>query len=562
MVVPLKEALQTALRSVGELDVNVRIPLGDGDGSTATILDVLRASVDAVAALSTPPEPVDLLQPNMKDLPSTPSPLVAAPAVGTSPEDTDWVLPPAHGDFGGAFGVIESETAEGAKVALAKPSSPSEGGSGWNGRLLLCAHGYRQPGTPHLHELHPENTFVSQLVRQGWAVASTSYRRQGKVVVDGLRDVISLRTWALAHLQLSEHRPLCILEGRSMGGAIAVLAAEGNHGAQGLFDGVIAIGAALLHAVETDGEPCVFTHRPTVPLLFLTNQSELGPIEQYESRCAEAWAIGSAGRGEDPEVVPPATWTVWREGHNLVSTQERFAALCGKQHSIPALHNCTVQPFCATWIAILLGQCLAQPSCLTGTLSWIDHGTFITARSKNVYLPSQPLLPCSQAAQMRLGCGILEAPDYSEIGDASTGTGGGRASDPSSGRSLPQVGNSAARRFDGVPSLRCKLVGVSDEFGDLYIDAQPELLSAAGCTVNHRFQLRVVGESAAGWARDVQYVTYPFIVPQGTWIAYDHPDGFLVVAIFGWTHKVAGGAVAELGGTTTTGTSLRITAYN
>ena len=114
-----------------------------------------------------------------------------------------------------------------------------------------------------------------------------------------------------------------------MGGAIAVLAAEGNHGAQGLFDGVIAIGAALLHAIETDGEPCIFTHRPTVPLLFLTNQSELGPIEQYESRCAEVLATKSAVVGEEPEMVPPATWTVWREGHNLVSTQERFAALCG-----------------------------------------------------------------------------------------------------------------------------------------------------------------------------------------------------------------------------------------
>jgi hypothetical protein len=562
MVVPLEQALQTALRSVGELNVNVRIPLGDGDGSTATILDVLRASVDAVAALSTTPAAVDLLQPNAKNLPSTPPPLVAAPAVDTTPEDANWVLPPANGDFGGAFEVIESET-EGAKVALAKPSSPSEGGSGWNGRLLLCAHGYRQPGTPHLHELHPEDAFVSQLVRQGWAVASTSYRRQGKVVVDGLRDVISLRTWALAHLELSEHqRPLCVLEGRSMGGAIAVLAAEGNHGAQGLFDGVIAIGAALLHAVETDGEPCVFTHRPTVPLLFLTNQSELGPIEQYGSRCAEARAIGSAARGEVPEVVPPATWTVWREGHNLVSTQERFAALCGKQRPIPALYSCTAQPFWATWIVVSLGQCIPKPSHSIGSLSWIDHGTFITARSKNVHLPSQPLLPCARAAQMRLGCGILEAPGYSDIGDASTGGGGGRASDPSSGKSLPQVGNLATRRSDIVPSLRCKLVGLSDEFGDLYIDAQPELLSAAGCTVNHKFQLRVVGESAAGWARDVYYVTYPFIVPQGTWIAYDHPDGYLVVAIFGWTQKVAGGAVSQLGDADTTGTSFRITTHN
>ena len=348
IVLPLEKALQTVSCSLGELEVNVRIR-GDGDGTT-TIADLLRACADAVDAISATPATVNLSTfQQHQDLAASP-PVVhvaaAAPAAPAAPapaapvgrgggflEEPNWVVPPPHGDIGGAFSMIEGETVEGAKVALAKPSRASEGGIGWTGRLLLCAHGYRQPGTPHLHELHPEDAFVCQLVRQGWAVASTSYRRQGKVVVDGLRDVISLRTWALAHLQSEQHpsppqRPLCVLEGRSMGGAIAVLAAEGKHGAQGLFDGVIAIGAALLHAVETDGEACVFTHRPTVPLLFLTNQSELGPIEQYESRCA--LAIESVPVDGAPEVVPPATWTVWREGHNLVSTQERFAALFGE----------------------------------------------------------------------------------------------------------------------------------------------------------------------------------------------------------------------------------------
>lgn len=331
VVLPLEEALQAAMSSVGGLNINVQMHLGDREG-TAITADVLRACADAVDAL--PTCAAINLQRNEGQRAPAPPPVIAA--ADPTPEQQDWVLPPSHGDLGSAFDVIESESAEGAKVALAKPCNPSAGGPGWNGKLLLCAHGYREPGTPHLHELHPEDTFVRQLVGQGWAVASTSYRRQGKVVVDGLRDVISLRTWALALLQLGEqqqslrHRPLCILEGRSMGGAVAVLAAEGKHGALGLFDGVVAIGAALLHAVETDGEPCVFTHRPTVPLLFLTNQSELGSIEQYASRCIEALAVESASVDRSPEVVPPATWTVWREGHNLVSAQERFAALYGE----------------------------------------------------------------------------------------------------------------------------------------------------------------------------------------------------------------------------------------
>jgi hypothetical protein len=95
-----------------------------------------------------------------------------------------------------------------------------------------------------------------------------------------------------------------------------------------------------MHEVKTDGKVVVFSHSPTVPILFLTNHSELGMIEKY---C-------SAVRDKRESTFEPAVWTVWREGHNLVSADERLAAL-------------------------------------SGMLQWINHGTFITCRQQNVFLP-------------------------------------------------------------------------------------------------------------------------------------------------------------------------------
>lgn len=206
-------------------------------------------------------------------------------------------------------------------------------------------------------------------------------------------------------------------------------------------------------------------------------------------------------------------------------------------------------------ILVSLGQ--RHPFVSTGALSWIEHGTFITARSKNVHLPHQPLLPGT--GQMRLGHGVLEESDRNSSSSR-------RVADQSSSRPLSQLGTAVAARpsIDGVLSLRCKLVGVSDEFGSLCIDAQPELLTAAGCVVNREFRLEVdntADEEVVAWARDVQYVTYPFIVPRGTWIAYDHPDGYLVVTISGWTNKASGGAIVELEDFATVGDSLRIISH-
>jgi pimeloyl-ACP methyl ester carboxylesterase len=54
-------------------------------------------------------------------------------------------------------------------------------------------------------------------------VAMTSYRRNGRVVRDGMEDVNQLRDY----IEKNYGRPnLCLLEGRSMGGCIVTLLAE------------------------------------------------------------------------------------------------------------------------------------------------------------------------------------------------------------------------------------------------------------------------------------------------------------------------------------------------
>lgn len=78
------------------------------------------------------------------------------------------------------------------------------------------------------------------------------------------------------------------------------------------FDAVMALGAALLAHDPVGQERLYFSHSPSRPLLFITNSDETTLIERYQHRCAE----NGAG-------VTPATWTVFRNGHDNVNSLER-----------------------------------------------------------------------------------------------------------------------------------------------------------------------------------------------------------------------------------------------
>ena len=303
------------------------------------VVDVLQAALDAAHASGVSDRTIAI--------PSTVSDETLRPALGrvvsgpgrqeaAEAGSTDWIRPTSHLCLGGTMRKYEDEV-EGSFVAMAAWISEDchQQPSG-SYKLLLLAHGYRDPGEPHTSELDMHDPFVNQLVQHGWVVASTSYRRQGRIVVEACQDVNELRAWVTRRFGPPG---LCILEGRSMGGAVGTLLAEGQHGGAGLYNGVVCIGAALMHEVTTDGTPVEFTHTPLVPLLYLTNQSELGAIEKYRAGVRRA-----AGEFE------PAIWTVWREGHNLVSVDERLAAV-------------------------------------SGLMYWIEYGTFITQRDQNIFLP-------------------------------------------------------------------------------------------------------------------------------------------------------------------------------
>jgi pimeloyl-ACP methyl ester carboxylesterase len=200
--------------------------------------------------------------------------------------------------------VIETGEIGGAKFALARPSR-------WNGGVLLLAHGLRAEDRPLVADLFPDHLAYKTLIAEGWIVAKTSYRRNGLIVADAIADLDALR----AHVASSFGRPSrVLLEGESMGGLIVTLIAEREKENPPLYDGAVAIGAAL-HVREPNAT-IGLTLQPRLPLIFLTNQSELDGPRNYVT--ADLPRL---------EGTAPALFRVSRDGHVNVNQRERLVAL-------------------------------------------------------------------------------------------------------------------------------------------------------------------------------------------------------------------------------------------
>ncbi len=177
--------------------------------------------------------------------------------------------------------------------------------------MLLLAHGLRSIDRPLIADLFPEHLAYQTLLDEGWLVAKTSYRRNGLIVADAIADLEALRAHIAATFGPLER---VLLEGESMGGLIVTLMAERTTASPRLYHAAIAIGAAL--AAREPESAIDLSFHPQIPLLFLTNQSELDGPTHYVTH-----------EVTDPTVIRARLFRVARDGHVNVSQRERLAAL-------------------------------------------------------------------------------------------------------------------------------------------------------------------------------------------------------------------------------------------
>ncbi|MSU24609.1 MAG: hypothetical protein EXS32_12405 [Opitutus sp.] len=204
-------------------------------------------------------------------------------------------------------GTITLETGEiaGAKFTLARPVH-------WNARLLLLAHGLRDADRPLDADFSPALLSYRTFLDEGWIVAATSYRRNGVIIADAIADLDALRDYLAQKFGAADR---VLIEGESMGGLIATLMAEREPAEPRLYHGAIAIGATL--SVQEAGSSGAITLQPRLPLLFLSNQSELSAPTAYVS----------AKIFRENAELRPALFRVARDGHVNLNQPERLAAL-------------------------------------------------------------------------------------------------------------------------------------------------------------------------------------------------------------------------------------------
>lgn len=124
--------------------------------------------------------------------------------------------------------------------ALWRVCAPS---SGWNGDVVVWAHGYVAPNEPiGFHDLTlADGSDVAQLVqRLGFAFATTSYRTNGLAIDQGMADIRELV--ALLPSALGAAPRATYLTGASQGGLIATLLLEQS---PELFSGALAVCAPI-----------------------------------------------------------------------------------------------------------------------------------------------------------------------------------------------------------------------------------------------------------------------------------------------------------------------------
>jgi hypothetical protein len=120
---------------------------------------------------------------------------------------------PAHAVTSGTF----TGTLNGAAYSVRVPA-------GWNGRLLLYSHGYRQAaGGATSAQDAPDATTATALLAQGYALAGSSYGTNGWAVNSGVASDVALLGWFRTHVGAPSR---VYAWGESLGGLVTAMLAQ------------------------------------------------------------------------------------------------------------------------------------------------------------------------------------------------------------------------------------------------------------------------------------------------------------------------------------------------
>jgi len=133
--------------------------------------------------------------------------------------------------------VVDTGTLNGARYRIDIPA-------GWNGGLVMYAHGYEMEGTPFEPEIPRHAGFRQAFTSRGFAFAQSWYRAYGWAVQEGMEDTEALRRHFIARYGRPDST---FITGNSMGGMITAATAETRGAA---YDGALPFCGLLAPAVE------------------------------------------------------------------------------------------------------------------------------------------------------------------------------------------------------------------------------------------------------------------------------------------------------------------------
>ncbi len=162
----------------------------------------------------------------------------------------------------------------------------------WSGRLLLEAPDRRPAPLPPVAELDAAAPDHQALLAAGWALATTSYRRSGTILVDAIEDLRALRGQLALEIGPAK---TTIVAGTGMGGLVATLMAE-RHADE--FNAFLAIDPRFdLRDPRALRLRC--DQQPRAPLLFLFGPATTAGAIEYRDR---------AGVVANAESYVPVLW--------------------------------------------------------------------------------------------------------------------------------------------------------------------------------------------------------------------------------------------------------------